>query len=942
MRLFFAVVKRKRVQKTYQIQCFFAHIERLSGILGDWGRRMGDNEDDENRPWYHERLMDLEHEGWNIVSIEDFLSEDEELATERWLYVDFAVELSQELLERTGYLGDAASQRSLEQSELWEEELRDPMNAERILEEYREWAKDWRPWELILHSALSDWQDTGKEGEYASFMARFDALDISSLPSTLILSPLLSNPDASVEIDEALSTLESDESRQRTAISNAGATLVEAGFDVGELEKMPIIDALDWIAQLHDLHDLHEELRLLIAEQIALFDPELAAHHEERRRELIHQTSHAELRNFRLQMDAIADNLHQRLANINDLLNRWREKGIQFPHADSIRPIELLEWETNLPEIEASIQIHMNALERWNQITAVWNDGALPGAQYAGVLENTEQFIDHVDHLDQQWKQYELEAMMIIEHYEGRGIVMGDWSDEILRDPRSALQQLKKNEHRFEERLGCIDNLLSLDTSFEGSEEIDARIEVLKELDVDMDVVQNTRELIETYAKRGARHRIMLDQDWRELVAQGKADESLPTASLSLQEYEDEIGLLRRFGTSLSSTTDGNSIVAGDIHARLKMRIQQELLSLESVGWSVHQLLREVESDVVITAQKINAFRPHVASYSQLVRRLSPLPWEKDVELALEVQEQLKDPTQLGPLSEKIPLLIKHLASKKGGDESFTFEAWKPAPVRQTLVPVPESFERQTMIPKDALGDAHEAILEAMEPETPEPEPEIEAVKVEENVSEKITESEEEVVEKEQPKQEVRVEISATERVPKEIETVKHITEPIVYTNVIQFLEAINMDGVADDVSMNGADAMPNVRRQLANHVGVSPRDTRVDRILRLALRLLPQNKPSDVPHSELLAKIGGNLKPMKRWMRARLENRHSGSSDVFLEDALNLGKALRRIPGPGFPLPLEKDDYELPDSSDTEQLEYEVKQLLALMNLPSAGGIIA
>ena len=94
---------------------------------------MDDGEDDENRPWYHERLVDLEHEGWNIVSIEDFLAEDEELATERWLYVDFAVELAQELLERTGYLGDAASQRALEQSELWEEELRDPMNAERIL-----------------------------------------------------------------------------------------------------------------------------------------------------------------------------------------------------------------------------------------------------------------------------------------------------------------------------------------------------------------------------------------------------------------------------------------------------------------------------------------------------------------------------------------------------------------------------------------------------------------------------------------------------------------------------------------------------------------------------------------------------------------------------------------------------------------------------------------
>ena len=226
---------------------------------------------------------------------------------------------------------------------------------------------------------------------------------------------------------------------------------------------------------------------------------------------MIHQTSNAELRNFRLQMDAIADNLHQRLANINDLLNSWREKGIQFPHADSIRPIELLEWETNLPEIEASIHIHMNALERWNQITALWQDEEHSGAQYAGVLEDSEQFIDHVDHLDQRWKQYELEAMMIIERYESRGIVMGDWSEEILRDPRSALQQLKNNEQRFQSRLGCIDDLLSIDTSFEGKEEVMSRIAVLKELDVDAEVLENTREMIETLAKRGARHRIMLD-----------------------------------------------------------------------------------------------------------------------------------------------------------------------------------------------------------------------------------------------------------------------------------------------------------------------------------------------------------------------------------------------------------------------------------------------
>jgi len=912
--------------------------------MSDWVESMDEVVGDSNHPWYHERLMDLEHEGWVTVSIEDYLAEDENLASERLVYVDFAVELAQELLERTGYLGDAVDQRSLVQSELWEEELRDPMNAERVLEEYRAWAKDWRPWELVLHGAELDWRDAGQEEAYASFLARFDALDVSSLPSTAIVSPLLAYPADVDEIDQALSLLEEDERRQRTAITNAATMLNEAGFNVGGVEKMAIIEALDWITQLHGLHDLHEELRLLIIEQIAIFDPELASHHEQRRQDLISQTSHTELRNFRLQIDAIADNLHQRLANLNDLLNQWRGEGIQFPHGDSVRPIELLEWETNLPEIETSIDLHLSALKRWNQITSLWEDEQNSGAQSAGVLEQTEQFIDHVDHLDQQWKQFELEAMMLVERYESMGIVMSDWSDEILRDPRSALQQLKKNEHRFEQRLSCIGDLMNLDTSFEGKEDVDVRIDVLKELDVDLDILQNTREMIDALAKRGARHRRMMEQDWRQLVAQGKADDTVPTSSFTLQEFENEIGNIRRFGTSVSASRLGGSIVAGEIHQRLRTRTRQELAVLEASGWGVHQLLREVETDVISTAHKINAFRPHIASYSQLVRRLAPLPWHRDVELALEVQEQLRDPTQLGSLSGKIPLLSQHLASQKSKDESFVFEAWMPAPVRQTLMPVPESHNRHTMIPKDALGDAHEAMLEAMEPET-EPSESVEEEHEEKKniIPEVVSEIEEELVANvsprlPDPKPAKPAPLDSEIEQPPQME---NSASPVIYTNIIQFLEAINLDDLVDDLTLNGADSLPNIRRRLAKYVGIVPRDTRVDRILRLALRLLPQDNVNDVFNSELLAKIGGNTKMMKQWMRARLENRHSGSSDVFLDDALNLGRALQRIPGPGFPLSLANDEYELPDSNDVEQLELEVKQLIAHMNLPSAGGIM-
>ena len=936
------------------------------------GVEVVDDVDDEFRgPWYAQRLQDLSREGWVVDSIESYLEEDEQLASERIVYVDFAVDLAQELLERTGYLGESVNLRSIEQSDVWEQELRDPMNAERVLEEYTAWAKEWRPWELELNRGILAWRDADMEEDYAAYLARFDALDASSLPSARILTPLLSEPSETEEIHRVLSALEADEKRQRTAISNAAEMLAGAGFNVGRVESMPIIEGLDWITQLHEFHEVHEELRLFILEQIGVFDSSLAEHHEVRRKDLLSENSHPELRNFRLQMDAIADNLHQRLARLNDLLNEWRERGIVFPHGDSVRPAELLEWETNLPEIETTLELHLQALSRWKMITKVWQDESATGAEYAGVLEQTEQFIDYVDHLDQKWKQNELEALMFMEKYEQMGLAMGDWGGEIQRDPRSALQQLKKNQHRFNLRIECIEKLASIDTSFEAKEEVDARIALLKEMDVGLEVLDHTNLLIEKMGRRGARHRRMLEQDWRQLVAEGKAQDSVATSSFTLAEFESEIGHVRQFGTSSTASKVGGSIVAGEIHQRLVRRTQQELAVLQSSGWNVHQLLIDVETNPVGVAQKLNAFRASVETYSTQTRRLIHLPWHRDIALALEVQQQLRDPTQLSSVFGRVASFAQHLATRKSEDEKFVFEAWMPQPTRQTLVPVPEHTARQTMVPKDALGDAYEAILEAMEDDTSDIESEEENVELisepaTENIDETLdvrdnTESMEEEApaarrgDKVLPKAPTQTKAEPVETpaptLPKQEAPVhqKKVAEPIqmtasptVYENLVLFLQALNLDDYADDVELNGEDALPNVRRGLAKHVGVSPRDTRVDRMLRIALRLMPQNNEFDERKSELLALMAGNLKAMQRWMRSRLEHRHSGSSDRFLEDARQLGIALKRIPGPGHPVPLNADDYDLPPANDVTGLESEVKHLIAHLNLPTAGGIKA
>lgn len=159
--------------------------------------------------------------------------------------------------------------------------------------------------------------------------------------------------------------------------------------------------------------------------------------------------------------------------------------------------------------------------------------------------------------------------------------------------------------------------------------------------------------------------------------------------------------------------------------------------------------------------------------------------------------------------------------------------------------------------------------------------------------------------------------------------------------NALKELVALmGLDELADEVVQNGMDALPEVRRGLAQHVNVAPRDIRVGRLLRLTLRLLPEGNQSDVERARMLMELTHLIAPLKRWMRRRLEARHSGAKGDFLVDAMELGTALERIPGLGRHLPLEKDDWPLP--SELIGLSDELSKLAQSVNLPSAGGVKA
>jgi len=682
---------------------------------------MDEQDDAQNaRPWYYDRLMELAAEGWVTANVEDYLGEDESIGAERLLYLDYALELAQSLQERTAYLGNSGDQHAHDLIETWASELEDPMNAERIFEEYEAWAKEWRPWEPALYRSEEAWRNDGKEEEHAGLLSRFDVLDPSSKPSTVVMRPLLAYPDEFHSIDEALAAVEEDEQRQRATIERAVAMLSGEGYDTVEILNMNILDGLDHVARLHDLHDVHEDLRLLIAEQIAPFDPELAAHHEQKRIDLVAQGGSADIGGLRIQISAIADNLHQRMALLNDLLNSWRAKGIIFPHSDGIRANELLEWEANLPEIEATLQLHLNAFLRWKEVTGVWPEEVEKAEHCAGHLEKTESFIDIVDDLDQRWKRLELECIKRIERFEHAGLAMDAWHEHLQKDPKAALSGLKQNETVLEKRVEFIERMANLDVSFEGAEEIERRIGVLRELEIQEEVLEDYVRFIDQYARRGARHRRMLEQDWRGLVAQGKASNSTSTASFTLAEFEAEIAQIRKFGTSVASTRTGASLIAGDVHDRLKARLGQELALLSGSGWAVEELEAIASNDVVLASRKLNAARSAIETHNALVRRLVCLPWNRDIALALDVEASLRNPLKLAMLSDQIAGYAQHLSSRPVEDESFEITSWAPKPPRKTLLPIPEHAAVRTMMPADALDDAHEAILSAMNGEQPE------------------------------------------------------------------------------------------------------------------------------------------------------------------------------------------------------------------------------
>ena len=788
------------------------------------------------------------------------------------------------------------------------DEFRNPNDWEELEDQFNQWTTTNAPWESGYYRWFPQWSmNEETQDQFWNIINIAALLDESSWTSLDLLLPLLAQPENYPNILNELEQLVQDEERQRTLIEKAVLQLNQKGYDV-TIQSTKIIEQFVEIEALQSYSNRMDLLLLQIQSDILPFDPILAETFVGRANDLIASPSD-DIETLEKNVATISTHLQTRLSEMNTMLRQWQSEGYTYKERLRILPEDLLEWEHLLPEIEQLYHRHSGALERWNEIKKLWNHQDAAIDRIVGKIEHTDAFLDKIDALEQQWTEKELQGASLIERWEQFGFEMDVWRYKMTHDPRQGLEELNLQLPLYNRANEVLEGMLQLDTSLGGEEEAERRSTILRTMDLDNDLLDEMEQWLSKKTLRNTRHRRMLQAEWERAGRAGRVD---PEKTFTdLYSFEHAVAAIEH---------QSQHLIASGVNSHAIERTKAELVRLEGRGWNITELLQLLNEQPDAFFQQ---FPKAIEAMSRIVaiqRRLAHLDWRRDVHRSGEITLQIRNPMQLVKIEQQIPALIRHLADRDIEDETHSYNTWLPEQ-RPVLVPREQSLIRKEpakVQPQSTLEEAHEAMLEAMEPE----EEMLEDGLIDDEDSNPIPEEEERV--EEQPKP-----------------VVAPVSTTVVKGDLTSYERFLRLIGLTEEADvLAGSGDVSVVRRALASHVGSEPRDVRVDRLLRLVLRLLPQGDQGDRERSKMIDAIGEILPKYNQWVRMRLEARHMGASGGFFEDATRLGTALHRVPGPGVRVPLHADAYPLPEPSNLNELNQQTKRLIQSMHLPAAGGI--
>ena len=807
------------------------------------------------------------------------------------------------------------------------DEFRNPNDWQEVEDQFNQWSTTNAPWESGYYRWFPQWSMNEEiQDQFWNIINIAALLDESSWASLDLLLPLLAQPANYPNILNELEQLVQDEERQRAMIEKAVLQLNKKGYNVA-IESSKIIEQFDEIEKLQAYSNRMNLLRLQIQSNILPFDPVLAETFVGRANDLVAAPSD-EIETLEKNVATISTHLQTRLSEMNTMLRQWQSEGYTYEERVRILPEDLLEWEHLLPEIEQQYHRHSVVLERWNEIKKLWNHQDATIDRIVGKIEHTDVFLDKIDALEQKWTEKELQGASLIERWEQFGFDMDVWRYKMTHDPHQGLEELNLQIPLYNRANELLEGMLQLDTSLGGEEEVERRSTILRTMDLDNDLLDEMEQWLSKKTLRNTRHRRMLQAEWERAGRAGKVN---PEQTFTdLYSFEHAVASIEH---------QSKHLIASGATSHALERTKAELLRLEGRGWNVTELLELLNEQQDAFFQQFPKAMEAMSRIVATQRRIANLDWRRDVHRAGEISLHVRNPLQLVKIEQQIPALIRHLADREIEDETYAYTSWLPEQ-RPILLPREQSLIRKMpakVQPQSTLEEAHEAMLEAMETE-PERDPEgAETIPNNEDRPNESTQTTSLTVD-----ENIKLIAEEEELVIEEKKTVlAPVSIPVVKGDLTSYERLLRLIGLTEEADiLAGSGDVSVVRRALASHVGSEPRDVRVDRLLRLMLRLLPQGDQEDAERSKMIDAIGDILPKYNQWVRMRLEARHMGASGTFFEDASRLGTALHRVPGPGVRVPLNADTYPLPEPSNVNELRQQTERLIQSMHLPAAGGI--
>ena len=870
----------------------------------------------DSEPWWQSRIDEFKSEGFNLDELIKKLKENSSQASVILEQVEKEFVLAQDLKKN---ISELPNRFEIERSKLLKK-LKMLENVHDVQEELNLLLSTFFPWRNSAKRNKILWDSAGRGATLDKIVRRLDNLDASMNSQILNLLPLFEAPENFNELLKKINNVEVRQSERIATLDSMASLLSEKGFEIQGFNEMSLGERFDAIEELQILDDAHMKLERRINRTIGRFDSEAAINYNQQRLLLTKTRSLSEFESLLERVKNSENDYLTRLENINNQFSLWIKDGFKLNVHVPILADELLEKEGVITNFSQNIQEYKQIWDRLLTQYTIWpEEEAVTQIEY-GVLSEKSDIEVIVIELEKRSELIAEEVQVMITKWKNKDFELKDIEDLNLINPRVAKSKMDESAIIFEELIEARFRLNSLDLSFIGESKREEWNNKLINLIPNSSLLNDLMEWVFVIEKRNQRHRKMLENEWEKYQNLSEGD----TSKLTLIEFEN---LIRKMDSDesikLNKFNSKNSL-----KERLIIEIKLWIDNLKTIGWNVESLELMILQQPNKILEAKHEITKQIKNYYKLIIRLENLPWERNVDLAKKIIADLRRPELLKTIHDLVPQYMQTLAtsSKQNDALDFDFNPWKPntniaSSIKPKEIPEAEVIIGDSISSIDGgrVGTLEQIFVDAEKEVKPQDYSNIPSYNLE------------------TPHNQSNLEHYEEKKLEQEIKEIKPITyqpeakEWETYTNSLKNILSklgikVNHELISKDLKSLSA-----IRKDLAKHVGITPRDSRVDRLLRILLRLIPISLPENISLlslSETIEKLTFCVKKLNEWTGKRLERRNNSSSGKLLTDSKNLGLELLKIPSPGFAIPLTSDNYDLPSINEFSDLNKAVHKL--------------